>query len=291
MAGTTTSETHQSVPVIEVIRSQLPALSGAERRVAEVVVADPDHVMHSSVSDIASEAGTSLSTVVRFCQTLGLAGFQALKIGLARGATGRSQPLPLGVGPDDDPTTVARGVLHEAAASLTRAAEGLEDGVLEAAVAAVAAARRVLVVAVGTSTPLAQDLAYRLKTVGVDAEAPGDVHVQHVSARLLDSRDVSIAISHTGSTVETVTATKTARDAGAGTVGITSFRRSPLTEQLDVAIVGGSPETAVRVEAVASRLVHLALVDALVVALVLHLGAAAQTAQDLTSDVLDQHRF
>ena len=277
--------------VLEAIRSSLPHLSGAERRVAEVVAADPERVMHSSVSDLASDAGTSLSTVVRFCQTLGYRGFQAMKIALARELTGRSQPLAVDVAADDAPTDIARAVLRDAAESLSATALALVGGPLEQAVSLLVDARRVLVVGVGTSAPLTQDVAYRLKTVGVLAEAPTDVHVQHVTARLLGPEDVCVAVSHTGSTKETVSATAAARLAGATTVGVTSFLRSPLTEHLDVAVVAGSGETSVRVEAMASRLVHLALLDAVVVAVTLRRGQRASAAQEVTSDVLDSHRY
>lgn len=71
------------------------------------------------------------------------------------------------------------------------------------------------------------------------------------------------AVSHTGQTRETLAATTAAREAGAATVAITSFFRSPLTELCDHALVAGSLETRHQIEARASRLVHSALLDAL----------------------------
>lgn len=67
-----------------------------------------------------------------------------------------------------------------------------------------AGARWVLCLGVGTSAPLAQDAAYRLTTIGIDADAPPDVHVQHVRAR------------HTGAAQETLGAIRGAKEAGAG---------------------------------------------------------------------------
>lgn len=87
----------------------------------------------------------------------------------------------------------------------TSAAQVLEDSLFtvdvrefERAVSVLRWARRVLFVGVGTSAPLAQDAAYRFLTIGVHAEAPPDVHTQHVAARLLGSEDACFAVSHAG---------------------------------------------------------------------------------------------
>ena len=41
-------------------------------------------------------------------------------------------------------------------------------------------------------------MAYRLLWVGIEADAPADVHVQHVRATLLEPEDLALVISHTG---------------------------------------------------------------------------------------------
>jgi DNA-binding MurR/RpiR family transcriptional regulator len=160
-----------------------------------------------------------------------------------------------------------------------------------AVVAAIAEARRVLFFGVGTSAPLCQDAAYRFSAIGVLAEAPADVHVQHVQARLLTEQDVAVIVSHTGSTRETLAAATAARDAGATTVAITSFAVSPLTEQVDHTVVAGSRELALRLEAMASRLAHLALLDALLVAVANRDEHRAASALEHYTDVLGEHRL
>ncbi len=55
------------------------SLSAAERRVAEVVVADRELVAFGTVARIAERAGTSGATVVRFADRLGYSGFRGLQ--------------------------------------------------------------------------------------------------------------------------------------------------------------------------------------------------------------------
>ena len=75
--------------------------------------------------------------------------------------------------------------------------------------------------AVGTSSPLAADISYRLTTIGLPTTFPADVHVQHMTARMLEPGDLLVAISHTGSTTETLAVTRAAAKAGATTAALT----------------------------------------------------------------------
>jgi DNA-binding MurR/RpiR family transcriptional regulator len=54
-------------------------LSPAERRVADVVLNDPQAVAFGTVAEVAARGGTSGATVVRLTRRLGLAGFGALQ--------------------------------------------------------------------------------------------------------------------------------------------------------------------------------------------------------------------
>ena len=54
-------------------------LSPAERRVAEVVLSDPEAVAFGTVARIAARAGTSGASVVRFATRLGFNGFSGLQ--------------------------------------------------------------------------------------------------------------------------------------------------------------------------------------------------------------------
>ena len=278
------------VTLAEDIRSRTAGLSRAEQQVARVVLADSTGVFEMSVTGLATASGTSVGTVVRFCQRLGLRGFQDLKLRLAR------ETPPVDVGDSsgqlhgDDVGGVLVHVLTGSARALQDAAGSVDPTVMDRVVERLIGARRILFVAVGTSAPLASDIAYRLTTVGLPAVFPADVHVQHVTARMLGPEDVCFAISHTGSTTETLSAVRSAADSGATTVALTSFVDSPLTAVADQVLVAGSQETSYRIEAMTSRLVHLAVLDAVYVAVTLR-DPRSPAALAATADVLVEHRF
>jgi RpiR family transcriptional regulator, carbohydrate utilization regulator len=249
------------------VEAAMTTLQPGEAKVARVLLDAPDAVIYQSASEFAESAGTSTATVVRFAQKLGFKGFHELKLKLA-------QDLAVF---DRQQVETADGTPGSILARVASAgAQSVAD---------------VLFAGVGTSFPLVQDAAYRFRTIGIDTDAPPDVHVQHVAARLLRPEDVCVAVSHTGSTRETLMVVEAAKAAGARTVVITSFLRSPLTELADVALTAGSREVSFRLEAMASRLAHMAVVDALLVAVAEKDESRSRLALDLFADVLGEHRI
>lgn len=277
--------------VLARIRSVLPSLQPSDTRVATAILDLPEDVVYQSVSEVAESAGTSTATVVRCAQKLGFRGFHDLKLALAR------ELSTFDVAADESARTVdpRLATLAQVAAvgamTVGEVAALVDPAAFEAVVDAISNATRVLFCGVGTSAPLAQDAAYRFSSIGVTADAPPDVHVQHVRAALLEPGSVCVAISHTGSTQETLAAVASAQAAGALRVAITSFARSPLTESVDHVILAGTREVSFQLEAMASRLAHLAILDALLVSVAARDDARSQRALSVYSDVLSRHRF
>jgi RpiR family carbohydrate utilization transcriptional regulator len=277
--------------VLARVQAALPGLAPSEAKVARLILQRPDDCVFGTVSEVAGWAGTAASTVVRCTQQLGFRGFQDLKLALARelGALQRSAVGTISEG--DSPESVLARVIGASAETLRTAASTVDPGDFAKCVEAVGRADRVLFVGLGTSAPIVADAVFRLTTIGVRVEGPQDLYAQHLVARSLAPGDVCIAVSHTGSTRETVTAMQRAGEAGATTVALTSFQRSPLTESADLVLVAGGREVAMRMEAMASRLAHAAVLDALVVAVTLRDVAWARKHLDVYAEILADHRY
>lgn len=274
----------------EHLRANLSSLSPAEKRIAEAVLRDPVDVIHLSVTELAKIADASASTVVRMCSSLGLRGFQELKILLAQESIPAERQMLAAILPEDTSAEAARKVIAGTATALERAAAVVDVEEIASVAESIREARQVLFGAVGTSSPIAADATQRLVTIGIDARFIQDVHGQHIAARMMQPDDVFIAISHTGSTTETLAAASAAREAGATVLALTSFATSPLTGIAHRSIIAGSAETSYRVEAMVSRVVHLTIIDAIYVALSLRNEKATEY-QKLAADVIIAHRI
>jgi DNA-binding MurR/RpiR family transcriptional regulator len=251
------------------------------------VLADPDAVVLCSARDVAQTAGTSTTTVVRCCRSLGFAGYQDLRLALARSV---ESPVPATepIGPHDSSGELLAKVVAAGAGAVSQSVSSLDTGELTKAIALLRGSRRVLFAAIGTAFPLALDAAYRFRHIGVDADAPQDTVMQRVAARRLGPGGVCVAVSHAGAAPATLAAARQAAAGGAPVIAVTSFHGTPLALLADVLLVAGSQEHSVRIEATASRLVHLTILDTLFMGVLQDRPDAAHTEMAAIQDMLEQ---
>ncbi len=104
------------------LRSILPSLSRSEQRVATEVLDDPRGVAASTISELAHRCGTSETTVIRFCRTLGLSGYPQLRLTLAT-ESGRADNGAREVGSDIGPGDDLAAIVEKIAFADARAVE------------------------------------------------------------------------------------------------------------------------------------------------------------------------
>ena len=157
--------------------------------------------------------------------------------------------------------------------------------------AAIAAAGRVDVYGVGASAFVAADLQQKLHGFGRVSFNWSDTHIMLTSAAVLSPGDVAIGISHTGSTIDTVEALREARRAGATTVALTNFPRSPITRVADFILTTAARETTFRSGATASRIAQLTVIDCLFIGVAQQHLESARTALESTYAAVGGHRL
>src|SRR4051794_26477632 len=97
ISGTNLSETgallcSSAVEVADRIGKASTSLTTAERRVAEVVLANPQLVAFGTVADLAEGAGSGAATVVRLATKLGFDGFSALQASVQQDLANQLRP-------------------------------------------------------------------------------------------------------------------------------------------------------------------------------------------------------
>jgi DNA-binding MurR/RpiR family transcriptional regulator len=287
-------ERAENSPLVR-IRSLLPGLARAEQRVAKVVLDNPGSVARRSITEVADAAGTSETTVTRFCKAIGVGGYPELRIALAadtaRTEMRAERDLGGEIGPDDDLHQVVGKVTFADARAVEETADQLDVAVLQQVVDVIAAAGRVDVYGVGASAFVALDLQQKLHRIGRVSFAWNDTHIMLTSAAVLSERDVAVGISHTGATTDTVEALRTARQHGATTVALTNFPRSPITEVADLVLTTAARETTFRSGAMSSRIAQLTVIDCLFIGVAQRHLSDAMGALEATRDAVGPHRL
>jgi len=165
----------------------------------------------------------------------------------------------------DTPESITNKVFAAGIQALQDTLSVLDKDAFSQAVDALANARKVLIVGVGTSGPIAHMMYNRLFRIGVNCLVETDSYLQLMQASLLSPQDVVVAISQTGSSIDPVLTLKEAKKHGATTIAICGNAAAPLTMEADIVLLSVSRE--LRPEAVASRIAQIAIIEALYVTL------------------------
>jgi DNA-binding MurR/RpiR family transcriptional regulator len=243
-----------------------------------------------SVTEVAERAGSSEGSVIGLCQQLGARGFQQVKIALARDLVQPVQFIHEDLEPDDTIAIVVEKIFRSDMQALLDTQKALDLDALARAVSVIRKASRVELFGIGSAATIAEDANYRLLRIGINSRATVDSHIQAITASLCTPDVAVITISHSGSTIETLTATKLAKEAGATTIVVTNFGRSPLLAHADIVLNTLARETQFRTEAMTSRIAQLAIIDALIAALALADYDRAVDTIGRTFDVLSTKR-
>lgn len=248
------------------IRAALPELPPSERRVAEYILEHFGDVVHMSVLDLSEATASGQSTVIRCCQTLGLSGFQELKIHLARD-TQSIVTYALDEVDGDDHDNDLHLVLSLSAQAVNDARSTVDIDAFQRAVTLLDEAEEILILAYGTSRIVAECARDQFASIGLRVEAPSFSNMMYLKSHTSSRSTCALIISHSGSTKETIAHAEALRKRSVPVIALTSFRRSPLSEVSDVVLAAGSPDRPFRFEYLSARLVHLAITNSLYLAL------------------------
>ncbi|GAA0715766.1 MurR/RpiR family transcriptional regulator [Dactylosporangium roseum] len=261
--------------VLASVRSMLESLPPGDRKVAQAILDDPEGVVNMTVAELASRAGTAESTAVRCCHKLGYRGYQDLKIHLARELATRRPQVSWTIDAQSEPYDVLRTVMDFNAELLREITSSITPEAFDLATARLSAARRVLLLGFGSSYNVCVEAQDRLASIGLDAMAPESPNMKLLQCRRVTPDDVVVCVSHTGATKELIRYAELAQSRRALVLAITSFGRSRLVRAADVVLVAGGRELDFRFGALSGRLAHLAVLDALYLAVAVRLGDRA----------------
>jgi RpiR family transcriptional regulator, carbohydrate utilization regulator len=266
------------------MRAIYPSLPPSERKVVDFILAHGKEVLHMTLAELAEGSGVSDTTVVRLCRSLEYRSFLELKISLTRSVGGAVPLIHEDVREGDPTPLIIRKVLQTSVQSIQDTLQVLDDQAFERAVDLMFQADRLLIAGVGTSGPLAHEMYNRLIRLRMNCHVHTDIYLQVVEAALLTDKDVVVLISQNGSTIGPIRTAQEARRKGARVIVITGNAVSELSELADVILLSVSHEAGL--EAIDSRVVQHALVQALYVALAMRMMASASESERLIWEAL-----
>jgi len=253
------------------VAALVESLSPSEAKVAGVILSAPAWVLDHALAAVADRAGVSEPTVIRFCRSLGLDGFQALRLRLAESLASGASLLYRDVEASDSAADLTAKIFERSARTLLDVRSQLSPARLEQAISLLAAARRIEFYGLGSSGIVAADARHKFFRLGLHAVAYADAHVHGMAATMLGPGDVVVAISSTGRTIDLISSVELAREAGAEVIAL-GPPGAPLMARASVPIEFAVDEDPDVYSPMTMRLAQLAVIDVLSVGVALRLG-------------------
>lgn len=252
-------------PILKEIGDQLEQLRRSERKVAELVLAKPEQVIHMRIVDLAAAAEVSEPTVVRFCRAIGCEGFQNFKLALAQSTAQNPSQEPFTLSELDTARDYTYKVFDATMETLKRVRNTLDPDAIEVAVDALCNAKRVEFYGFGASSPVAIDAQHKFFRLQIASAAHSDPHIQAMSAMSLAPGDVVVAISQSGRTTSLLEAMDHVREAGAIIIGLAPDY-TPVIKHCTIPIpIDVEQANDDSYSPLPSRIAHLAVIDILAV--------------------------
>ena len=218
-----------------------PSLPKRLKQTAAYALQNPDEIALGTASGVAARAQVQASTLVRFAQALGFAGFTELQ-GVFRthlrsrwpDYPERLKALHAQAEDADAPMSLLAGFSESAARSVQALRAHIDAEGLEGAVATLAHARAVFLIAQRRSFCVAHYLAYAFAQLGVPALLVDDVGgLGREQLAAAGAGDAALAISFAPYSPVTKMLVETARASKAKIVAITDSALSPLAALAD----------------------------------------------------------
>ncbi|MEK3731468.1 MULTISPECIES: MurR/RpiR family transcriptional regulator [Paenibacillus] len=256
-------------PILHIISVEKDSLPRQERRLAEFILANPSNIVNMGITDLAAACEVSAATVTRFCKNFQCKGYPDFKVKLSAEIAHAEMASKMGntryqdIVAGKNLADIVEAIESNHLTSIRDTTQLLDLGQLERAVNALCGAKRIDLYGVATSSIVAQDFYQKLVRIGKNCTAFADSHMQITSASTLSEGDVAVAISYSGETPETIDALTCAKDAGAFTISITSYRSTRLSKLSDIPLYSSSLEEGMRRGDMASRIAQLHIIDIL----------------------------
>lgn len=247
------------------IQSMYPRLSDKEKKIADFVLENPEHIIQNTINGVAEQLNVADATVFRFCKRLGFKGYQAMKIALAQEVMTPFQQIHEEIQEGDSEETITSKIFKSNIQTLENTQNILDADAITHAVDLLDHATEVYFFGTGGSMVIAMDAYHKFVRTGIKCYSFIDSHFQLMAASQMKPTDVAIIISHSGKNRDTLNIARVVQETGAKMIAITGFPKSNLAQLAEVSLFTSSEETEYRSEALSSRIAQLSLIDALYV--------------------------
>lgn len=207
------------------VNTLYPMLSKSEKKIADYLQVVGIDIIYKTLQEVSHEVKVGEATVLRFCRKIGFDGFQNLKLEIAK-----QNSFSVMKTPNEDYTeNIAQNMCN----AIHETKNALNKEILDLAVDMLNSADNVFICGSGSSGEVAKETQQQLLRYGKICTFSSDSHFQLASCAIAKLKDVVIAFTLSGSTIDTIDCLKLAKKNGAKIIVITNYILSPSASLAD----------------------------------------------------------
>lgn len=247
--------------IVNTLNGMRTHLSATDGKIADLILGNPQSVVSMTISQLATAAGVSDASVSRFCKTVGLDGFHALKIALARVAENQDSYYQEITADDLQKSLHSIGVNKKAEIDGTLTMNTTET--VTAILDALQGASLIQVAAAGGTFPVAADAVYKFNQLGYLAFADPVWDSAVGQTMNLPQDGLLIIISNSGETADLLKQIQVAKSRGVRVLAITNRVDSPIGQAANLCLLTAVRQRILESEYYFSRVAAMTAIETL----------------------------
>jgi len=253
---------------LTILREMAHTLPPSERKLADYILANPEESIMLTALTLGEKSGTSSAAVIRLCKSLGLKGFQELKIRVTGDLQEQEEQEYRDIEPNDKTENVIEKITSNTIQTIKETVDMMRVADLEKAVNVLSKAKSIVFIGFGASYIAAKDAEQKFTRIDKFVQAFSDEHMGATAIANKGPDDVVVGISFSGKTKQVIDLLKLAKQKNVKTISITKTGKSPVSNMSDIQLhTSAAREATFRSGATSSRMAQLHVIDILLMVL------------------------
>lgn len=250
--------------ILQTINEMLQDLPKSEQKIGQLVLERPKDVIQMNATDLAKAAKSSPAGVIRFCHSIGISGFTALKLALSAQTSQRGNLNYTDIDADESLDTIKEKLATNASVVFADTNVTLVNQDIDQVTDWIMASPMVFLYGLGASNIVAQDFRQKFTRIGKQIMVTQDQHELVAAMAIAPKNALYLGISNSGEKYEGTVMMNMAKELGLKTVSLTKAGDNTLAKAADIALhTADTKEALLRSGATISLLAQLYAIDLL----------------------------
>lgn len=250
--------------VLQTINAMLGDLPKSEQKIGQLVLERPKDVIQMNATQLAKEAQSSPAGVIRFCHSIGISGFTALKLALSAQTSQRGELNYTDIDADESLDSIKEKLATNASVVFSDTNVTLVNQDIDQVTDWIMASPTVFLYGLGASNIVAHDFRQKFTRIGKQVMVSQDQHELVAAMAIAQKGSLYIGISNSGEKSEGTMLMRMAKELGLKTVSLTKSGENTLAKTADIALhTADTKEALLRSGATISLLAQLYAIDIL----------------------------